>query len=179
MSIYRIRTANPFDPARLPDIELAAARLFRDYFDETGLSEGAIKHTNSVDDFRKALTEGLLWVVVDQRDIPVGFALARRCDAVLHVHELDVHPAHARRGLGRMLLEHVRDSAAERGISAITLTTYRNVPWNAPYYQRIGFRILDDAELTHELRTIFEGERALGWKVDARVAMRLDLNAER
>lgn len=175
VSMYRFRLADPSEPPLLPAIERAAAQLFRAYFDETGLSEKAIEHTNSVEDFAAAQREGLLWVAVDGKDAPVGFALLRRFGDVLHVHEIDVHPDHVRRGVGRALLERVRDWAQDNHVAAITLTTYRNVPWNAPFYMRLGFRVLDESEWSLALRAIWEKERALGWKTSARVAMRLEL----
>lgn len=175
MSQYRIRLASPLDALLLPDIERAAAQLFREYFAETGLSESAIEHTNSVSDFVAAQRQGLLWVAVDHADAPVGFALLRCYDDVLHLHEIDVHPAHARRGLGRAMLERIREWASDNRFAAITLTTYRSVPWNAPYYRRLGFRLLAEHEWTPALRAIWKNERAMGWKESTRVAMQLSL----
>jgi GNAT superfamily N-acetyltransferase len=176
LSMYRIRLASVADPPLLPAIESEAATLFRAYFDETGLSEAAIEHTNSVEDFAAAQRNGLLWVAVDQEDAPIGFAMLRRFEDVLHLHEIDVHPAHARLGLGHAMIERIREWARDNRFAAITLTTYRNVPWNAPYYRRMGFRDLDEREWTPALRGIWEKERAMGWKLSARVAMRLDLS---
>ena len=179
MRTYRIRLAGVADPPLLPAIERAAATLFREYFDETGLTEAAIEHTNSVEDFAAAQRDGLLWVAVDKEDAPIGFAMLRRFDDVLHLHEFDVHPAHARHGLGRSLLEHVREWARQNCFTAITLTTYRNVLWNAPFYERMGFLTMAECEWSAALRAIWEKERKMGWKLSARVAMRLDLTPPR
>lgn len=43
-----------------------------------------------------------------------------------------------------------------------SLTTFGHVPWNAPYYARWRFRVLDDAELAPGLRAIRQREAALG-----------------
>lgn len=106
---------------------------------------------------------------------PVGFALVHRLATVAHLHELDVHPAHARRGLGRRLIDAVATWAKEEGLRAITLTTFRDIPWNAPYYARIGFRPLSADELSVELRVISAAEAAAGLPVNERVCMCRDL----
>jgi hypothetical protein len=64
----------------------------------------------------------------------------RALDGALHVAELDVVPSHAGHRLGALLLDHVDAWAAARQIARLTLATYREVPWNAPYYARLGFR---------------------------------------
>jgi hypothetical protein len=66
--------------------------------------------------------------------------------------------------------------AAGRGVPALTLTTFRDVPWNAPYYARIGFRVLVEAELTQGLRGIRDAEAAHGLDRWPRVCMRRELS---
>ncbi|HTE39794.1 MAG TPA: GNAT family N-acetyltransferase [Steroidobacteraceae bacterium] len=172
---YQIRFATLGDCMALPALERAAATVFAKYMEVTGLTPALLAHTKTEADFKSAQHEGLLWVVADLDDTPVGFAMLGRLDADMHIHEIDVHPEHARRGLGASLIQHVGQWARERGVAGITLTTYRHVPWNAPFYERMGFRILDEAELTSALRDIQIHERSMGWKVSARVAMRLEL----
>ncbi len=66
------------------------------------------------------------------------------------------------RPASQKLLGHAASLAAADGLPALTLTTFAHVPWNAPYYVRCGFRVLDDAELTPGLRAIREREASLG-----------------
>lgn len=65
-----------------------------------------------------------------------------------------------------------RTRADSEGAPALTLTTFTDVPWNAPYYARCGFRRLDDGELTPGLREISEREAAHGLDRWPRVCMR-------
>jgi hypothetical protein len=60
----------------------------------------------------------------------------------------------------------------------VTLTTFRDVPWNAPYYQRCGFRILDDGEITPQLQVVRREEARRGLDRWPRVCMRKDLGGE-
>lgn len=97
---YTIRHAVPRDAALLPAIELAAARLFLDRADGLGLTPAMLERVNSAENFASAQLAGLLWVAVTAQDAPVGFALLCEIDGALHLDELDVHPAHGRRGIG-------------------------------------------------------------------------------
>jgi GNAT superfamily N-acetyltransferase len=89
----------------------------------------------------------------------------------VHVEQVSVDPGSARGGLGRALLDRAAQQAAEAGVRALTLTTFAQVPWNAPYYTRCGFRLLGDAEVTPGLRAIRRREAAFGLDQWLRVCM--------
>ena len=63
-------------------------------------------------------------------------------------------PGHARQGLGKALLDTATDWAQQHGLTALTLTTYAHDPWSAPFFERLGFEILTDAERSGGLRRI-------------------------
>jgi len=77
-----------------------------------------------------------------------------------------------------MLIQSVVDWAQARGLPAITLLTFRDVPWNGPYYASLGFGSLVDAELTPGLLALRAHESELGLDRQSRHAMRLDLPAQ-
>ena len=118
---------------------------------------------------------GLLWVTADETDQPVAYLMASVVGDCLHIDQVSVHPDSAHRRLGRALLDHAAGHASADGLAALTLTTFASVPWNAPYYCRCGFRVLDDAELTPGLRVIRQREAELGLDRWPRVCMRRDL----
>jgi len=122
---------------------------------------------------RPAQEAGRLWVAVDKSDGPVGFAFVRELDGVAHLEELDVLPEHGGRGLGSALLDAVNAWAIGR-YAAITLATFRDVPWNAPFYARRGFREIPADELSPGLRDLVTIERSRGLRTDLRVMMRRD-----
>jgi len=165
-----IRLARPADVPALPPIERAAARLFE------GLEENvADGETFSETHLEAARRRGCLWVATTPGDAPVAFALVEPMDGVLHLEEIDVHPDHARRGIGRRLIERVVARAREAGLAAVTLSTFRNVPWNAPYYERLGFRELSEPGWTPGIRARAAREVRQGLDTARRVVMRLDL----
>jgi GNAT superfamily N-acetyltransferase len=118
---------------------------------------------------------GLLWVAAGETDEPVAYLMASMVDGCPHIDQVSVHPASARRGIGRALLEHAASHAVADGLPALTLTTFASVPWNAPYYLRCGYRVLDDGDLTPGLRAIRQHEAELGLGKWPRVCMRRDL----
>lgn len=88
---------------------------------------------------------------------------------------LDVHLQHARQGLGRRLIESIVQWARARGAATLTLTTFSDVPWNGPYYGRLGFRTLDVATLSPALQAVWEVETAVGLPMAHRICMQLNL----
>jgi GNAT superfamily N-acetyltransferase len=173
--MYHIRLARLDDLSALPDIERAANALFADF----GLAEQLANILTPIESLRAGVSTDRLWVAADEIDRPVGFALASVVGDNAHLDELDVHPAHGRRGLGAALVEAVCDWARASGYRAITMTTLRHIPWNAPWYQRLGFRVLEDNELSPALRDLLHEEIQRGLPADQRVAMRRELPVSR
>ena len=164
---YRIVPARQHDLPLLPAIELAAARMLTGHAPSSVLGE-----TTTQFELRAAWRQGRLWVALAD-DVPVGFAHVVVHEAgVAHLEELDVHPAHGRRGLGRRLVATVCAWAAERGYHAVTLTTFRDVPWNLPFYESCGFSVVPPAEMSHALRSVVIDEWRRGLDPKRRVVMR-------
>ncbi|MEE4360394.1 MAG: GNAT family N-acetyltransferase [Pseudomonadales bacterium] len=90
-------------------------------------------------DLRAAAQDDRLIVAVTESGEVLGFALWQWLDGHGHLRELDVHPSWGGRGIGRALVEAVCARARARGASTLTLTTFRDVPFNAPFYARLGF----------------------------------------
>jgi GNAT superfamily N-acetyltransferase len=167
----RIRAARAAELPGLQAIERAAGQIFADF----GMPEIAQYDPWPLPVMAASQQAGLLWVLADQADEPVAYLMAGLVDGCLQVEQVTVHPGHARRGLGRRLLDHAARRAAAGGLPALTLTTFAHVPWNAPYYARCGFRVLDDAEITPGLAAIRRREAAMGADRWPRVCMRRDL----
>jgi len=144
-------------------------------FRDIGMPEVADDDPWPLPELEKSRAAGLLWVVPGEADGPVAFLMGTMVDGCLHVEQPSTDPGSARRGFGRLLLEYAAYRAATDGIPALTLTTFAHVPWNAPYYVRCGFRILDDAEVTPGLRAIRQREAAIGLDRWPRACMRRDI----
>lgn len=165
-SQYTIAMARPEHVSALSDVELSAAVLLRGYAPESILRE--VKPEWQL---RHAQQEGRLWVAL-AGDIPVGFAHVEMLAHDLpHLDEIDVAPRHGRRGLGTALVRAVCDWAARSGFRELTLTTFRMVPWNMPFYSRLGFEEIHPDKLRPELRSIIKHEADRGLDPAGRVAM--------
>ncbi|MDA1358645.1 GNAT family N-acetyltransferase [Glycomyces luteolus] len=167
----RIRPASIADLPRCQDIERAAGECFR----PIGMSEIAEDEPLSLDELAGFQRSGLAWVAVDDDGQPVAYLIAEPVDDALHIEQVSVHPKWARHGIGRRLIEHAAEHAAAEGIAALTLTTFTEVAWNAPYYARCGFEPIPDASLTPGLRKIRDQEAAHGLDRWPRTCMRRTL----
>jgi GNAT superfamily N-acetyltransferase len=166
-----IREARTDDLGPLQGIERAAGRLFAE-IGMTEIAEDEPLPLDALDDYRAA---GRAWVAVNAAGQPVAYLVAELLDGNAHVEQVSVHPDSSRQGIGSALVEHVIGWAVERELPAITLTTFADVPWNAPYYERLGFRTLGEEELTPGLRRKRAAEAAHGLDKWPRVCMRRDL----
>jgi GNAT superfamily N-acetyltransferase len=167
---YQIRAARADDLARLPDIERAAVKAFTGYLGESGVSLATLAQVTTVHELEQAMNGGRLWVAT-HADVPVGFAWVEVVGDYAHLEELDVHPAHGGRGLGRALIETVYAWAISTARHGVTLTTFREVPWNAPFYERLGFSTVDPATLSPEHVGIVRDEASRGFDREKRVTM--------
>ncbi|MFJ7493765.1 GNAT family N-acetyltransferase [Streptomyces sp. NPDC097727] len=167
----RIRTARRSDLPLLQDIERAAGEPFR-ALGMSAIADDDPPPLGLLDDYRRA---GRAWVAADPDDRPVGYLIADPVDGAAHIEQVSVHPSAARRGLGSTLIDHLTGWAHERELGALTLTTFSHVPWNAPYYARLGFRTLSEAELTDGLRKIRAEEAEHGLDRWPRVCMRREI----
>lgn len=118
---------------------------------------------------------GRAWVATDEAGEIGGYLLAHILDGNAHIEQVSVHPNHSRQGLGRQLIDTAGAWAAQQHLAALTLTTYADVPWNAPYYERLGFQVLAEHELTEGLRRIRDHEAVRGLAAWSRVTMRRPL----
>jgi len=160
-----IREASLTDLPILRDIERAAGAPFR----EVGMAAIADDEPLTIDELTAYQRAGRAWV---HGTPPVAYVLADEVDGYAHIEQISVHPGHSRRGIGRELIDHVGTWAAGRGLAGLTLTTFTDVPWNAPYYTRLGFTVVTD--LTPGLLAIRDHEAAIGLDTWPRVAMRRD-----
>lgn len=167
-----IRRARADDVPKLPPIELSSGALFDSVTLE---STGDPDETLPITTLNEALTNNALWVAVDESDQPIGFVAVTDHGDETFVAQLSVSIEAQGRGLGRALMRAAIDDARKRGQRAVTLTTFRDVPWNAPFYAKLGFRPLASDELSPHLVGVRVDEAARGLLPSERCAMQLAL----
>ncbi|ALE85862.1 GNAT family N-acetyltransferase [Pseudonocardia sp. HH130629-09] len=173
-----IRAARVADVAALREIERAAGEPFR----AIGLDVVADDDPPPAAVLAAYVVAGRAWVaersaggtsIGTERSPLVGYLIADLFDGCAHVEQVSVLPSQRGRRIGEGLVEHLAGWARDRGLPALTLTTYRDVPWNGPYWARLGFREL--IAPGPGLRAIREHEAARGLDVWPRLAMRREL----
>jgi GNAT superfamily N-acetyltransferase len=172
---YTIALAEASHLAAIPVIEQAAAATFA----MTDLPLHLRYRVTDAEALREAQAAKRLWVALGEAGDPVGFALAENADGQAYLSEIDVHPHHARRGLGTRLVSAVVDWATSKGYDSVLLVTFRHLPWNAPFYERLGFVQMNHDDLGPELREFIDEEAAAGITRANRVGMRLQLQPRR
>jgi predicted N-acetyltransferase YhbS len=168
---YIIRSARAEELTLLAHIEQSAAGLFLD----TPYSFLVNAELLSLDFVRQRFQAGQVWVAVDQHDSVVGYAITGEVDDTIYLQQIDVDPEHGQRGLGYALVNTVCTWAQLHGYRVISLSTFRDIPWNAPFYSKLGFRILDESELTIGFQQIRLQELQAGLPISERVIMHCEL----
>jgi GNAT superfamily N-acetyltransferase len=166
-----VRRATLAEAALLPALEASAGEAFRVLPDLAWIAD----HTpTSAEEHRQFIENGLSLIAL-QDGTPIGFLVADAQGDGLHIWELAVALPHQRRGHGGRLIDAALAYAREKGFAAVTLTTFRNVPWNGPYYKRLGFIELPEANIPGWLSAQLKGEAERG--LQDRCAMALTLRA--
>lgn len=132
-----IRPARAEDASLLPAIERSAGELFRSL---PALAWIASDQVEPAEAYLPLIARGTVWVAED--DDVSGLVGLSKCEVFggeLHIWELAVRSGHQQRGVGRALLDAAVAFASVKGLAAVTLTTFRHVAWNAPFYARYGF----------------------------------------
>lgn len=101
-------------------------------------------------------------------DVPIAFAALDLVDRAPYLDQLAVQPWAMRQGIGRALVQRAIAWAAG---APLWLTTYDHLPFNQPYYERLGFVPVDDARCGPELQQILAWQRAVLPEPNHRVAM--------
>lgn len=169
-----IRPARPSDINACADIERSAATRFAGTHMDIPPAYGV----SDRDDLRAAMAKGLMWVA-EAEGRPAGFLFGELSASGLYLREMSVAAAAQQRGLGTGLMQAGIAEARQRRQPAVTLTTDRTLAWNAPFYERLGFVVLDSGEVPADLQMRLDGQAAAGFDSRQRCAMLLQLGEAR
>ncbi|WP_058234461.1 GNAT family N-acetyltransferase [Devriesea agamarum] len=168
----QIRPAVAEDIPDIRALEVAAGQRFR----QVGLERVADDDPPEVEVLACLIAHGQLWVAQSCNGFRIdGWACGEDIDGHGHVEQVSVHPDAAGKGLGRRLVSAVESWARAQGSHWITLTTYRDIPWNGPWYERLGYRLFPEAQWGPHLKAVREQEIAHGLDLAPRIAMIKDL----
>ncbi|MBV7258131.1 GNAT family N-acetyltransferase [Erythrobacter crassostreae] len=166
-SEWSLRLARPEDADAMPTIELAASVLFAD---DPDLADFDLDDLWEPDELRVFIRKGHCLVSHVGEDM-VGFLVTQPFQRELHIWEMDVLPDHQGKGIGGGLLRACQIDARNSGFKALTLTTFRDLPWNAPFYNRLGFEEVTALDAHPRLAGELANEADDGLPAERRCAM--------
>ena len=167
MMDWSLRLARLDDAEAMPPIESAAGELFKQV---EGLADIAGTQTLPVDRLKRYIRKGHC-LVAHVGDAMAGFLVNEPFRRELHIWECDVHPDFQQKGIGAGLIRACLIDARNSGFSAVTLTTFRDVPWNAPFYARLGFEEVSALDAHPRLAGELALEADHGLPIERRCAM--------
>ncbi|MCB1001852.1 MAG: GNAT family N-acetyltransferase [Acidimicrobiales bacterium] len=171
-TLLRVATADDIEAMR--DVERDAGRRFLGFPADTGLHEIAADDPPEAEVLAAHIDNDAAWVVTDAGEV-VAYAVASMIDDDAHLDQVSVRMSHQGRGIGTILVEVVCDWASSLDFEAVSLTTFRDVPFNGPFYAARGFVEVDEDRCGDELRSLRDHERYLGLDVQPRIVMRRTL----
>lgn len=151
----------------MPQIEARAGKLFETV---EGLADVAGNQTMPVERLQRYIRKGHC-LVAHVGEAMAGWLVNEPFGRELHIWEFNVDPSFQRRGIGSGLLRACLIDAANCGFKAVTLTTFRDVAWNAPFYARLGFEEVTALDAHPRLAGELAVEADHGLPVDRRCAM--------
>lgn len=170
--MIRFRFATTDDVPKIAPLETAAGEMFREVDMEAIANDPPLPEAVLM----QAVEDNLLWVATEFGSVR-AYLLAEMLPESLHIEQMSVDPEAAHRGIGARLLESVcaDDRAIERG--KISLISFENVPWNAPYYERLGFLDIEESEWPAGIGDKIAAERERGLHAWPRVVMIREVHA--
>ena len=153
---YSITDGELDDIPALISVDKAASALFA----PTGLLEReALGDHVPTEVFEVEIPGGNVFVARNQHGWPVGFALVRLRGSGLYLDQVSVHPDHGQMGIGRALVIRVLTEAEARKLPHVSLSTFRDLPWNGPFYSSMGFKEIAPERLEPYMKEIEEAQR--------------------
>lgn len=171
--MLKIRKTFPSDIPLLIEIEYSANQAFAQIPQLKWLAESAVM---SSDQHLDLIQNHDAFVAVNVQNQVIGFLYAEKQAQDLYIIELDVAAEYQQQGIGRQLMTYMIDFAKQQGFQAVTLTTFTDVAWNRPFYEKLGFELLNPQNLKPYLKQKINNEVEHGFVRDSRCAMQFILS---
>lgn len=162
-----IRRTRLDETGLLPEVERSAGEAFRDIPDLAWVADDEVTGPR---EHHRLASLGTSWVAVSDDQL-LGFACAERFGPDVHVWIVAVRREAQGQGLGTRLMHTVLEYAFDSRAARVTLTTFRGVPFNEPFYERLGFMVVPPGGLDDRLRRTLAAEAAAGFPAERRCAM--------
>ena len=151
---FTIRKAREEDLPLLGPVENSASQVFR----TVNLDHIANGPTLPNPQLSAMSNSNHLWVAVNTLDQPVGFVGGEEVDGSFYIVEISVAQHFQGKGAGKALMAAMEQQIRKESFKDITLTTYKHLPWNGPWYAKRGYSDVQVDELGEGHMKIWEHE---------------------
>jgi ribosomal protein S18 acetylase RimI-like enzyme len=164
---FTIRKPRSSDIPALEQVERSAAELFRT------VNLDFLVENPTVDPYLLVAMANAnhLWIAADKFDQPIGFVGGEYLDGSFHIVEISVAKPFQGMGIGHSLMATMVEQIRREGYRTMTLTTFRDLPWSAPWYSRMGFFEVNAHEMGKTFEEILEIEAKHGLDINSRCIM--------
>lgn len=160
LTYVKIRSVRANEIDTLQHIDLKSSEIFKG----TGLIDFGDNsaHLLPIPEtrLRSGLGDSLLWVATNGRDIPIGFVLCAHKQNSLYLDQVSVLPEFGRQGIGRQLVQVAIEETRQQEYDYISLSTFRDIPWNGKFYRRLGFKEIPNRKLQDWQLELIQLQRA-------------------
>lgn len=152
LPVVNIRYAEPHEIDRIRQLHVDS----RNAFEGTQYASVLGKEPLSVELLREMVEAGRLLVAgiglpgQPKNDL-AGFAAITWLDGTPHLEQLSVGAHRQGAQIGANLLVAVGDWTRSRGHTRVTLVTYTDIRFNAPWYRKFGYRGVSPERITRDL----------------------------
>lgn len=131
---YKIERGTRAQSVQLRNVERAAGARFRDI----GMNDIADHDPADASILEERAARGRLYVALAADRTVAGFLIWSPKDGMAYIEEVSVHPVHAGNRLAARMIDRLAIDVRGQ-YAALSLATFRDIPWNAPYYAALGF----------------------------------------
>ena len=169
---FSIRKIEPFDIEQLIEIEKSAAQEFLTVPDLAWIAnQSVLSHA----DHLELIETGYSFVILNLHQQALGFLYALQRGEDFFIVEVDVRADVQKQGVGKQLIQYAIAFAQQERFKYVTLTTFIEVIWNKPFYEKLGFEIIQNQSLAQYLQDTLDCEVVYGFNRKDRCAMRKKL----
>ncbi|UTW55276.1 GNAT family N-acetyltransferase [Kordiimonas sp. SCSIO 12610] len=162
----KIRLAIYDDIPRIIEIEQHGGRKFSDI----GMEWVTERPSSNSRDITEGINAKSIFVAVNDHTL-AGFIHLGMVDNHGHIFEVSVDYELQGKGVGKLLMNSAEEWAKHHNFNAISLTTFKHVAFNGPWYQSLGYIETDPDDKLPELKAIIDSERTSDLNKSERIAM--------
>lgn len=149
-----IENANEKDLQSILDLQYLAYQSEAKLFNTTAIPP----LMQTLEEVQHEYEKGIILKAVDENGIIIGSVRAYCQDGTVYIGKLMVHPDHQGKGLGTKLLVEIEKRYSNVRYELFTSTRSKK---NIHMYEKLGYTIFNEKEITEEIRFVYLEKNAV------------------